>query len=76
MINTHCSPNTEAIFVACRPFYLPKELTTVLITSVYIPSNANISLALDYLHSMVNRQQKSHPDGVHMIAEDFNKAGI
>ena len=32
--------------VVCRPFYLPRELTVVIITTVYIPPDANISIAL------------------------------
>ena len=44
--DTHCSPDIEAMSVVCRPFYLPRELTVVIITAVYIPPDANISIAL------------------------------
>ena len=71
---THCSPDIEAVTVDCRPFYLPRELTVVIITAVYIPPDANISIALTYLHDSVNKQQPAHPDGVHIIAGDFNQA--
>ena len=60
--------------VVCRPFYLPRELTVVIITAVYIPPDANISITLTYLHDSVNKQQQAHPDGVHIIAGDFNQA--
>lgn len=33
--NTHCTPDIETITVICRPFYLPRELTVVIITTVY-----------------------------------------
>ena len=72
--DTHCSPDIEAMSVVCRPFYLPRELTVVIITAVYIPPDANISIALTYLHDSVNKQQQAHPDGVHIIAGDFNQA--
>lgn len=37
IIHSYCSPNIEALSVMCRPFYLPRELTVVIVTAVYIP---------------------------------------
>lgn len=42
---TH-SPDIEYICVKSQLFYLPRELTAVLTTAVYILSDANISIAL------------------------------
>lgn len=33
----HCSPDLESLSVKCRPFYLPRELTAVLVTAACIP---------------------------------------
>uniref|UniRef100_A0A2D4HU70 Endonuclease/exonuclease/phosphatase domain-containing protein n=1 Tax=Micrurus lemniscatus lemniscatus TaxID=129467 RepID=A0A2D4HU70_MICLE len=60
--------------VRCRPFYLPRELTVVIFTAVYIPPDANISTALAYLHITINKKFKAYPDGAHIITGDFNKA--
>ncbi|KAK1904684.1 Proteinase R [Dissostichus eleginoides] len=72
--HTHCSPYLEVMSIMCRPFYLPRELTGVIINTVYIPPDANASIALDHLQSLINKQQRSHPDGVHIVAGDFNHA--
>lgn len=34
IIHTHCSPDLQALSVVCRPFYLQRELTAVIITAV------------------------------------------
>ncbi len=76
IIDRYCSPDLEALTVSCRPYYLPRELTVVNLTAVYIPPDANVSLALSHLHDKISRQQQAHPDGVHIIAADFNQARL
>lgn len=76
MIDKHCSPDLEYMSVRCRPFFLPRELTVVIITAVYIPPDANVNTALSLLLNIINEQQRAHPDGVHIIAGDFNKANL
>ncbi len=36
--------------------------------------DANISLALTYLHIIISKHRRAYPDGVHIIAGDFNQA--
>lgn len=74
MIDDYCSPDIETLSVIHRPFYLPREPTAVIITAVDIPPDANTSVALNYLHDKINKQQRAYTDGVHIIAGDFNKA--
>ena len=45
----------------------------MLITAVYIPPDANVSIALS---DTINKLQQVHPDGVHIIAGDFNQAKL
>lgn len=75
-IHKHCSPDLESFSIKCRPFFMPRELTVVIITAVYIPPDANVSTALSLLSNSINKQQESHPDGVHIIAGDFNQANL
>lgn len=70
----HCCPDLEALSVLCRPFYLPWELSVVIITAVYIPPDANISNALAQLQAIVYKHLRVHPDGVYIITGDFNQA--
>ncbi len=45
-----CSPHLEHLSIICRPFYLPREFTLIIVTAVYIPPQADTSLALSKLH--------------------------
>ncbi len=71
ILSRSCSPHLEHISIICRPFYLPREFTSILVSAVYIPPQADSSLALSKLHD-VNK----HPDAACIIAGDFNKANL
>ncbi len=40
-IKSFCSPDLEFHMLLCRPFWLPREFTAIIITAVYIPPQAN-----------------------------------
>lgn len=71
-----CSPDLEALSVICRPFYLPREHTVVTVTAVYIAPDANVSTSLAHLLTIVNKLQRDHPEGIHIVAGDFNKTSL
>ncbi len=75
-VDRHCSPDLEYVTVKCRPIYLPREFTVVMITAVYIPPDANANSAIGPLHSSISSQQSTYPDAVHIIAGDFLITGI
>ncbi len=64
------------MFVKCRPFYLPREFTAIVIAAVYIPPCANAKDALRELYSAISEQQTNNPDGFFIIAGDFNHANL
>ncbi|KAK0153202.1 hypothetical protein N1851_005108 [Merluccius polli] len=66
--DTYCSPDVEYLSVRCRPFYMPRKFTVIIITAVYIPPDANTKTALDSLLTVISNQQRDHPDGVYVIA--------
>ncbi len=74
----HCSPLVEFMIIKCRPFYLPREYTAILLVAVYIPpnSNNNRSEALNYLYQHISAQQTAHPDAFLILAGDFNHADL
>ncbi len=74
--DTYCSPDLEYLSVRCCPFNLPREFTVIVITAVYIHPRANITTALGYLLTAISKQQQTHPDGVFIIAGDFNRASL
>ncbi len=76
IIDRHCSPDIEYMSVRCRPFFLLRELTVVIVTAVYIPPDASVNTALSLLLNTINEQQHVYPNGVHIIAGDFNKSNL
>ncbi len=49
-IKSFCSPDLEFHMLLCRPFWLPREFTAIIITAVYIPPQANTDQALKELY--------------------------
>ncbi|MBN3314622.1 C163A protein, partial [Atractosteus spatula] len=75
-ITKHCSPALEFLIIKCRPFYLPWEFTSVIITAVYIAPDANGKEALEVLHIALNKQENAHPDATFIVAGDFDQTNL
>ncbi len=76
ILSRSCSPHLEYLSIICRPFYLPREFTSIIVTAVYIPPQADTSLALSKLHDKLSGYNNKHPDPAFIIAGDFNKANL
>ncbi|KAK3508999.1 hypothetical protein QTP70_015950 [Hemibagrus guttatus] len=76
LVSSWCSPLVEFVTVRCRPFYLPREFTTIFIVGVYIPPSANAKEALCELYGAISELQNAHPDGLFIIARDFNHTNL
>ncbi len=74
ILSRSCSPHLEHLSIICRPFYLPREFSSIIITAVYIPPQADTSLALSKLHDELSGYINKHPDAACIIAGDFNKS--
>uniref|UniRef100_A0A9J8B5F0 Reverse transcriptase domain-containing protein n=1 Tax=Cyprinus carpio carpio TaxID=630221 RepID=A0A9J8B5F0_CYPCA len=72
IVGRQCSANLEFLMVKCRPFYLPWEFTSTIITAIYIPLDANVKLALYKLHAAISKQQTGHPEAAFIVVGDFN----
>jgi len=48
-LSRSCSPNLERLTISCRPFCLPREFSTVIITAVYIAALMDTDVALSDL---------------------------
>ncbi|KAK1802155.1 hypothetical protein P4O66_021821 [Electrophorus voltai] len=71
-----CSPNLELLALKLRPFYLPREFTSVIINTVYIPPQANMDTALWELHEALTQFQAQHRDAALIVVGDFNSANL
>ncbi len=75
-IKSFCSPDLEFHMLLCRPFWLPREFTAIIITAVYIPPQANTDQALKELYRNISEQETAHPDAAFVVTGDFNKANF
>ncbi len=75
-IKSFCSPDLEFHKILCRPFWLKREFTAIIITAVYIPPQANTDQALRELYGYISEQETTQPDAAFIITGDFNKANF
>ncbi len=60
----------------CRPIWLPREFTAIIIMAVYIPPQANTDQALKELYGNISEQETAHPDAAFVVTGDCNKANF
>nr|XP_049577516.1 uncharacterized protein LOC125969461 [Syngnathus scovelli] len=49
VLKEFCSPLLETLFINCRPFYSPREFSSIVMAAVYIPPHARASEATQML---------------------------
>ncbi len=75
-IKSFCSSDLEFHTLLCRPFWLLREFTAIIVTTVYIPPQANTDQALKELYRNISEQETAHPDAAFVVTGDFNKANF
>ena len=76
IISDGCTPDLEYITLKCRPFYLPREFSSVTITTAYIHPRADTEKALDTLNNVITNYENSDPNTLSIILGDFNQANL
>ena len=71
-----CSLLVEYAVARCRPFYLPRELSPLHNVVVYIPPSANAKEALATPYGAISDLENKHPEGLIIVAGDFNRANL
>ncbi|KAK1784285.1 hypothetical protein P4O66_003701 [Electrophorus voltai] len=88
--NSWCNPKPKVVTLACscspqpgaarlQTFVLstfPREFTSVIINTVYIPPQANMDTALWELHEALTQFQAQHRDAALIVVGDFNSANL
>ncbi len=76
IISMGCSLDLGHFMIGYRPYYLPREFTSVVLTAVYIPPHTDTNQALDELYGVIDRTETSRPEAAFIVAVDFNNANL
>ena len=76
VISRACFPDVEFLTIQCRPFYLPREMSSVTLVAAYIHPTANLPTALGLLADEITKCENTRPDSTVIVAGDFNKANL
>ena len=66
-LKSFCSPDLD---------FLPREFSSIIITAVYIPPQADTSMALNKLYLTLCKLETTYPEAAFIVAGDFNKANL
>ena len=66
----------EYLIIKCRPHYLLREFTAVVIAAVYIPPDTNVNASLNERHEAISLLQNKHPEALYVAAGDFNHVNL
>jgi hypothetical protein len=58
--------------VQCKPFYHPREFTSLVLIGVYIQPRANANVAVKELSKIVTNIENTYPDSHVIVLGDFN----
>ncbi|KAI2664123.1 RNA-directed DNA polymerase from mobile element jockey [Labeo rohita] len=74
--NRICTPDVEMMTVSLRPFHLPREFQTVVVTCVYICPSANARVAAELVADNANTMLAAYPEAPAFILGDFNNCRL
>ena len=69
-LKSFCSPDLEFLTIKCRPHYLPREFSSIIITAAYIPPQADTSMTLNELHLTLCKLETTYPEAAFIVAGD------
>nr|XP_049618287.1 uncharacterized protein LOC125993625 isoform X4 [Syngnathus scovelli] len=76
VLKEFCSPLLETLFINCRPFYSPREFSSIVMAAVYIPPHARASEATQMLADQVTDMEKLLPNSLIIVLGDLNRANL
>jgi hypothetical protein len=75
-LKSFCLSDLEYITIKCRPYNLPREFSSVIVTAVYFPFQADTTTALKELHWTSCKLETIYPEVAFIVAGDFNKENL
>lgn len=71
-----CTPNLEILTVSLRPYYLPREFSHVIHSTIYIPDKSVVKPAEKELFSAIQDLERNSPNALFIIDGDFNHGSL
>ena len=72
----HCCSILESVFIECKPYYSPREFSSVVLAGVYIPPQAPVREAQRLLAEQISTTENSRPNSVILVMGDFNSCNL
>ena len=72
VLSTLCTSHIETPTIKCRPYYMPREISSLVLMAVYIPPQAHVPTAVGMLADYVISIENSFPDRHVLVLGDFN----
>ena len=76
ILSSSCEPDLEQITIRCRPYYVPREFSCVIMTAVYIHPRANVDTAIKDLSTVISRYESAYSNALTIVGGDFNQANL
>ena len=76
ILNSSCTPDLETLFIECKPFYSPREFSSLILAAVYVPPDANATNSMIDLSSQISTIENSRPDSLCIVLGDFNHTSL
>jgi hypothetical protein len=70
-LKSFCSPDLEFLTIKCRPYYLPRELSSDIVTALYIPPQADTTTALKELPWTLCKLETIYSEAAFIVAGDI-----
>ena len=62
--------------VSVRPYYIPREFSYVLVTTVYVPTSANVNDVANVINSHIHYLETSALSAFEIITSDCNHRSL
>ena len=72
LVSQSCSVELETLIINCRPFYSPREFSSVVLVGMYIPPEVNAAKAINQLADQILSVENANPDSVVIVVGNFN----
>ncbi len=76
VVSESCSPVLEHLTLSCRPFYSPREFSSIVLVAAYIPPRANSTAAIGDLVTEIHKAETAFPNSALIVVGDFNHTNL